>query len=112
MDQSAPKRALPSMERIATVGGGLYDLARMGIAGLLLVAGAVLLTVHAVLWLWHGVWPSEPLVNHLCGSGFDTWCQMPTSWLGVHKVVSWLPLWLSCWIAAGLVAALPKGGLD
>jgi hypothetical protein len=77
-------------------------------AGGFAFAGLGLLGFHVLDWLKHGVWASYSTLHLAAWSGgnFTSWAADPSSWIGVHKILAWLPLWAFCWVLSLVVAVV------
>jgi hypothetical protein len=65
----------------------------------ILIMGYILLPVGLVGWqiyhyLRHDIWNSVSVVSALQWSGVK-WAIAPTDWLGLHRILEWMPLSLA-----------------
>ena len=69
--------------------------------------GIIVVMYQCYLYLSEGVWTSISLLDVILkyidiGSGLRYWAAHPTSWLGLHKILAYLPLSLT-FIVGGYV---------
>jgi hypothetical protein len=56
------------------------------------MAGAGLLCWQILRWLEHGYWYSVSMIDAMILTGVGAnWAQLPSSWLGVWRIMNWLP---------------------
>ena len=84
----------------------------------LLTAAAVFL-YQCYLWLRSGEWVAMPIIvlfekivhpdSAFAGSALGRWFATPESWLGLHKLISGVPLTVALLLLGGLPLAVELG---
>ncbi len=74
--------------------------------GLFLVLGFILVPIGIVGWqiyeyLRHDIWNSLSVVSALQWGGVK-WANAPTDWVGLHRILDWMPLSLAL-VAIGIL---------
>lgn len=87
------------------------------IAGSAILAGLAIPAWQVFVWLRDGEWVPFSIIDSLrpisaffsrfdsSWTAFDAWLATPASWIGVHKLLSFLHASVGCW-AAAMAAAL------
>jgi len=63
---------------------------------ILIFAGILLLLFHIFLYVHSGEWSSLPLISltTIAPDRFVLWLVNPKSWLGLHKIISWILIFI------------------
>jgi hypothetical protein len=85
------------------------------VAAISWLSGLVLLLYQSFRWLLDGSWPNYSLLNVLNAFGpaeLQQWVWEPGSWLGLHKLLAWLPSSLFLLVCVPMLALLTISALE
>jgi hypothetical protein len=74
--------------------------------------GLALLGHAAFEWLDSARWSHLSMLDVACAlarkDATQVWCLAPTSWKGLHLLLSWLPIWVLCLLCSVWLLATNK----
>lgn len=79
----------------------------MSVLGICLLGALGVLGWQTYMWLQLGEWQSFSVLDALAmlaNPGVDSWLLFPQSWVGVHKLIAWMPAGFALFVFGVLFA--------